>query len=204
MYFHLRLMKLVTVKDVRPPVPGHLLTDYSYYTIHLGNGKVCQFTQSRQADAFLVATSTFLTDMLISVNEMYIVVFSEYRKLWFYFDGRKKDNLNEMQKTERKLRAQIDIIQHTFDNIHRNRISGGNSLPFKLIAEALGAIHKAAKVLVEMRKKRSEYVEKVMLENLRKNCFFLLREMADYGQHVNYTQHPDSHVSTILNKLTDK
>jgi len=171
-------MKVIQYTAVTLPNKKHFTEKSQYYGVSLGNGFSCYFTSKRHADQFAVATKTFLTDCLIELNELYIDVWTDYRRNWFYFSGRTTESHKAMRKVESEILRSMQAVENCFGKIENTR---DNFAPWRLISNALASILEIVHHLHLVRKKRNEYVERKNLEILKKRAHSLIYLMSDYG-----------------------
>ena len=55
------------------------------YIVSLGNGTVHSFTSQRKAQDYLSKTNKFLTVQLFEAHTVYMDLWQEYQRCWFYF-----------------------------------------------------------------------------------------------------------------------
>jgi hypothetical protein len=78
-------MKKIVLKTITKSDKSSIHTAQRKHSIFLGNEVTIYFSDKKKAAAFLVATNQFLTQKLFELNALYIDLFTEYRKSWFYF-----------------------------------------------------------------------------------------------------------------------
>jgi hypothetical protein len=171
-------MKVIQYTTVSLPQKEHFTQKSQYYGVSLGNGFSCQFTSKRDADKFAVSTKSFLTDCLIELNELYIDVWTDYRRNWFYFTGRTTESHKAMHKVESEIINSLQAVENCFGKIERTT---DNFTPWRLISKAISSVLDIIDHLFLVRKKRNEYVERKNLEILRKRAHSLIYSMSDYG-----------------------
>jgi hypothetical protein len=78
-------MKKIVIKNLTKSDKSSVHTRQRKHCVFLGNDSSVYFSDMKKAKAFLVATNEFLNQKLFELNALYIDLFTEYRKSWFYF-----------------------------------------------------------------------------------------------------------------------
>lgn len=184
-------MRVIEVTEITLPNTDHFTQESRYYGIRLGNGFTVHFTSKRNAEKFASATKQFLTDCLIELNDIYIECWTHYRKNWFYFSGRNEENMKSMLKIEKQVVTELNTVERCFSQISR---LNDNLQPWKCISEALLSVLKICDHLIEVRRKRNEYVERKSVEILKKRVILLISEMSGFGS-------SQKHSYEVINQL---
>lgn len=143
-------MKQVKITGLQEPSPESVYTDRLLYKINLGNGIVRSYTTKKQAQAFLTEVSRFLTYKLHECNELYISVFTMYRRAWFYFDHNKPKArpIGDLREKERLCEYHLHQIAETFTTLYRRSSwANGNHFVFVHFATILTGLADIMKVL---------------------------------------------------------
>ena len=78
-------MKKIRIEKIKTGDKSAVYTKQKRHCVYLGNRVSVYFSDMKKAKAFLVQTNEFLNQKLYEINSLYIEVFTEYRKAWFYF-----------------------------------------------------------------------------------------------------------------------
>ena len=197
-------MKLVQITEIWDKMPDHFTERSNYYWVRLGNGRNVQFSSKRDADAFLVFASNFCQDQLIELNSLYAETFSEYRALWFYFDGRTDETMKYMQKKENMIRKWFKDVDFVFENMYKSRYLKDNEFAFKRLAMAAQNIIEISSVLIQIRKRRSEAIERKNIEFLKDRATALLHRLFAFADDYKHTYQPINQMIEVKNWLKNK
>lgn len=147
-------MKSIKINGLSEPDKQSVFTDRLCYTVNLGNGIVKKFSNKAQAQRFLNEVSKYLTYKLHECNELYISVFSYYRRAWFYFDHNKHTN-NKLGLYDKDKFCE-DTLQHlaqSFNILYRRaNWANGNHfvfVHFNNITNGLQCVVQALQILYE-------------------------------------------------------
>lgn len=125
------------------------------FSVYLGNGTHHHFTRERDAKKFLVETSSFLTDQLYKLQDLYVSCWNTYQFNWAYFLHNKKTG-NQMIQRERTLSHCLENIQASFNiTIQRCEFTNGNHFSFTHLMAVSGQLHEAVKILQLFNDKKS-------------------------------------------------
>lgn len=73
------------------------------YIVRLGNGHEYEFNQERQAKAFLVKTSSYLTEQLSFINHVYTQIICTYRQNYLLFSPNSGKRQADVFQAERNI-----------------------------------------------------------------------------------------------------
>ena len=165
----------------------------SRYRVHLGNGTTHTFSSKRKLLAFLNQTNKFLSTQLFEVHGVYMSVWQEYQRAWFYFgwENNKQWTLHylDQKKCDENLQSCEQAItlawqRHTWDN--------GNHSAFKHLNVAIECLKEVTHILQRLHKRRSSTVEIYRLNALFKQLLHASATINAYGQldathHIQYS-----------------
>ena len=150
-------MKKVKLEKYTEPRVGSIYTRDKYYWVWLGNDTKHRFSNRKHAEAFLARTNRFLNERVFELNRLYVEVFAEYRRLWFYFDRA------EIAGNER-IEMMLEWINKKF-NIMIDRSGGenGNFNTFINMRVIIDNLRQIVLTLEELQKRKNNWVEKYNL-----------------------------------------
>ena len=98
-------MKKINLSHIRIPDKKHFLSAQRTYGIFLGNEINISFPSEKKARKFLADTNRFLNIQLQELNQVYIQLFAEYRRLWFIidFESNIEDAFHDITKFFKKI-----------------------------------------------------------------------------------------------------
>jgi len=150
-------MKKIKIEKYDEPRVGSIYTRDKYYWVWLGNGSKHRFSNRKHAEAFLAQTNRFLNERVFELNRLYVEVFAEYRRLWFYFD--KSATLDN-----ERIEGLLEFTNKKF-NILIDRSGGenGNFNVWHSMRVLIDNMLEIVKVLEDLQKKKNNWVEKYNL-----------------------------------------
>ena len=187
-------MKIIKITEIEEPNADSVRIEQRKYAVRLGNGKKVLFSSMREAKAFTVATSDFLTDRLFDLNSVFTAMFVEYRRAWFYFDARGEQKRNEMIQAQREVQKLIKGITANFEVMQHGHYTRHNHQPFKQIGHALIMVANAAQIIGQLRAHRNEFIERKTCDRIAMDAKNIYDLLLDYGSKTN-------HVYEIINPL---
>jgi len=98
-------MKKINLTYIRLPDKTSYMTWQKTYSILLGNEIKVSFSSEKKAKKFIADTNRFLNLQLQELNQVYIQLFAEYRRLWFIIDFEEniEDSFHDINKYFKKL-----------------------------------------------------------------------------------------------------
>lgn len=147
----------------------------------LGNGRRIQFKSNRVADRFIAETNRFLTKCLVILNESYIDLFAEYRRVWFVTSNTNAGTRTNYRDTETTIKKAMDSADFIFNKF--NATNWGSNDPFfafidlKKIALFL---KDAADSLTEFHKRRDHTANYHACQVLSDRCSAVIRRLEEY------------------------
>ncbi len=121
--------------------------------ISLGNGQRIQFKSAREANRFIAETNRYLTKVLVTLNDTYIQVWTQYRQFWFIASNTNTGTRSNYLQREADVKKALDSADFMF-NKFTTTCWGSNDPYFAFIdlkkialflkdaAEDLAAFHK--------------------------------------------------------------
>lgn len=176
-------MKRITLKEtILPDKSSHYIQDKKY-CVFLGNELRRYFTNKKHLRAFLVTTNEFLNYKMHELNYLYGIVFTEYRRAWFYFTADHPVAKNNFERMERSIREQIKHVEQSFDWLaKRSGFTNGNYLTFKHLYLICDNLVDIVEVLKQVQQLRRYFVEIHRLEIFRTQSQRIKESIENYGK----------------------
>lgn len=172
-------MKRIKTHGITPPEEGSLLEKKHFYRIALGNGCIRYFSSKRKAEAFLGDLNRFLDFHLLEANELFIEVFSLYRRYWPYMESGKKADRSQVERdSSRELRTVEEILD---DMPRRSRTPSGTWWVFNDLSGVVSSLRKVLDGLEELLRSRSAFAELRKLDSLRWRIDIMERDRRSFG-----------------------
>jgi hypothetical protein len=174
-------MKKIKIKNLHDGDKSSHYTERKKHTVFLGNNVTVYFSDRKKAEAFLVETNKFLNLKLFELNALYIDLFIEYRKAWFYFFNIYDRNMHvngsnlvirEIETIEKKMTLMVA----------RSHFGNGSSIVwqgFKIILESMDNI---AGSLIELYKTKKHYAEAHQIRVIEERTGNLRKQLEMWGQ----------------------
>jgi len=165
-------MKKVNIKTIAKADKTSIRTTQRKHCILLDWESKHYFSDIKEARTFLVKTNDFLTFKLFEFNEIYIEVFSHYRRAWFYLDNTQ----------ESATRAAISAIENNYKLImDRSHWQNGPILVQNWIRQIANELNTALIIIEEMHRKRGNWAEmRVVVSSIRTRIGYLIAEVQKY------------------------
>jgi len=175
-------MKAIKIIGLNLPDKTSVYTNNLRYTINLGNGIKKSFDNKAKAQKFLNEVSKYLTYKLHECNELYICVFTLYRRAWFYFDHNKPgSNFADLYAKDRLCEAHMIGITETFNILYkRANWANGNHFVFVHFNNILHALIETLNVLMELYAGRSAGAINYEIEILKTKVVYCKRTIDNY------------------------
>lgn len=87
------------------------------YIVWFGNRVGVRFASKRNIREFLADTNRFLNRVIIELNELYITLFAEYRRIWLTLMNFKSGNITNLAQEEREMQKNINDIADQFSRV---------------------------------------------------------------------------------------
>lgn len=181
-------MKSIKLKNIGFPDKESVFTDQRLYSVNLGNGIKRQFANKTHAKAFLAEVSRYLTYKLHECSELYIDVFTYWRRAWFYFDHNRytgSHDYNKWYKLERSCKDQIEIISEVMDRIYIGHVGeNGNYFVFNNFYTVLDAMEKLVRNINAIYENKGNYGTIYELEILNRKILGCRRTIETYTEDI--------------------
>lgn len=155
-------MKKINLKSVYKPTTAPGYAPQKLYKICLGNGKIINYTSVKAARADLAKINRQLNVWLCDMNEIYISIFTQYRRAWFYYyDAQTKTNNSA---NENKLKDCLDFINECLNRSVTNTSGvNGQALAWNFFNKAIRESLNACSELDKLYKRRSMNAERLFI-----------------------------------------
>lgn len=162
----------------------HFSKSESGYTISLGNGTVHTFPSKRIATDYLNKTNKFLTIQLFEAHTIYMSLWQEYQRCWFYFGygankGKWSLHAQEQRKCSENLKDAEECLSAAID---RSDYENGNRFSFQNIRVAIQLLKQTTKILIPLHTKRSNTADVYRLNSFIVRLVYLENKLNSYGQ----------------------
>lgn len=174
-------MKKIQLTNVKFADKQARLIKQRKHCVYLGNGVSVYFTDLKAAKSFLVKTNQFLNQKLFELNSLYIDLFTEYRKAWFYFFNvydrklhRNSENfvLIEIQTIEKKMT--LMVARAHFDN--------GSTIVFQGFRIILSSMETITETLIDLYKAKKHYAEAHQIRAIQSRIEILKAQINEFGK----------------------
>ncbi|HYD20009.1 MAG TPA: hypothetical protein VEB40_00940 [Flavipsychrobacter sp.] len=153
------------------------------YRVHLGNGTTHSFSSKRKLVAFLNQTNKFLTTQLFEVHGIYMAVWQEYQRSWFYFGWEDNKQYTLHYLDQRKCEESLQGCEQAFVMAwKRHDWANGTHSAFMHMEVAIDCCKEVVGILLHLHRKRSSTVEIYRLNALLKQLVLASSTLSAYGQ----------------------
>lgn len=164
-------MKQIKITQYGMPDNTSLYINDKMYSVYLGNNIIKYFPSYKGAKMFLAKTNRFLNSKLHELNYIYTLMFSEYRRIWFFLES----------EIEIAINIQITNIDKKFNFCCRKANSGnGNVMTIKnmlYLADCINIIFNKIKDILLHKK---YYTDLKRVEIHIKHLNNLIKEITEY------------------------
>lgn len=154
------------------------------YTVALGNGTVHTFNSKRTAVNYLNKTNKFLTIQLFEIHGIYMAMWQEYQRCWFYFGyGKDKGRWSLHSIDQRKCAESLQECEGCLASaIDRSDYENGNRFSFQHIRIAINALKQSCKILIPLHQKRSNTADIYRINSFITRMVEIENKINSYGQ----------------------
>lgn len=167
-------MKKIKIENYDEPIIGSIYTRDKLYWVWLGNRVKRSFANRKHAEAFLVEVSRFLNQCTFELNLIYVEIFSEYRRLWFYFDKKAIESF-EMDRI-------MTWVNKNFDLLIGTSGINGNFNSFRNCSLIIDNLNEIIQNLKNLHLSRNKYAELYTLEVCRRRLQKINDELENFGK----------------------
>lgn len=168
-------MKKIKIENYENPKPLSIYTKDKYYWVWLGNETKHRFSNRKHAEAFLVRTNRFLNERLFELNRLYVEIFTEYRRLWFYFDRKAMESNIQIEGTLEWINKKFNIV------IDRSQGINGNFNVFQNMLIIVDNLKHIIKVLTDLQTQKNNWVERYNLIVISKRLDEIEKTIRNYN-----------------------
>lgn len=154
------------------------------YTVSLGNGSVHTFPSKRKASDYLNKTNKFLTTQLFEVHGIYMGLWQEFQRAWFYFgygSQKGKWTMHELSK-QRCEEALKECEERISNSVDKSDYDNWNHFTFQNIRVAINHLKIAVKILMPLHQKRSQTADVYRLNSFINRLVEIENKINAYGQ----------------------
>lgn len=170
-------MRQVRLWHIVLPDKSSVYIKQKQYSVFLGNGAKCYFTNLKDAKQFIAETNRFLTSILHELNRLYGELFVEYRKVWFYMS----DNY-ETKRVEKDLKLLFIELDNYFARIgDKNTTLNGNYFVFNNLNGIIDVLEKLIKFISEVYRTRRHFSEIKTVQSFIRQLESLRRDLKEYA-----------------------
>lgn len=167
-------MKRINLKTIIPADKTNIRTRQRKICVFLHTGLTVYFTNNKVAKAFLVETNDFLNVKLFELNEQYIELFTQYRRMWFYFEF-------DLTGDTAIKNAFTDIERCMLLMVERGSWVNGPPMVWKWFGLCADSLSLVITILQAMHRRRNNFAEVKILEAVRSRVEYLKSQLAAYG-----------------------
>jgi hypothetical protein len=149
--------------------------------VSLGNGRRIQFKSARVAAKFIADTNRYLTKCLVILNETYIDVFSEYRRIWFVTSNTNAGTRTNYREKEVSIKKALEAADFIFNKF--NATTWGSNDPFFAFIDLRKIalfLRDAAEDVTEFHKSRDHTANYYACQVLADRCQAVINRLDEY------------------------
>jgi len=166
-------MKKINIENIERSDKSSIRTNNRKHRVFLHSDLTLSFEDYKKAKIFLVGVNDFLTFKLFELNEIYIELFTHYRRAWFYIDNTQDKNI--MKDT----RTIDDCFKLCFE---RSSWTNGSHYVFNWIRSICDSFQSIIRIIENMQLKRGNYGEIRIMGAVSNRVQYILNEVFNYGQ----------------------
>jgi hypothetical protein len=171
-------MREVRLFKIDLPNKSSVYTEQRTYRVFLGNETKRSFSNFKDAKAFLSETNRFLTEKLYELNYMYSVVFTEYRKVWFYMS----DN-HSIRRIEDKVNESFALIDRGFIQAgDRSGTTNGNYFIFNYFSNICENLITVLELIIQVHTHRNYFGDIKTANALKTRIEVIFKEIQAFGK----------------------
>jgi hypothetical protein len=173
-------MKKIAIRTITKADKSSIHTKQRKHSIFLGNEVTIYFSDKKKAAAFLVATNLFLNQKLFELNALYIDLFTEYRKSWFYFFNiyDKKMHLSG----DNQVLREISVIENKMTlMVARAHFNNGSSIVWQGFRVIIDSMKTITATLSHLYKTKKFYAQSHQIRAIEARINILERQLKEWG-----------------------
>jgi hypothetical protein len=166
-------MKKINTTTIGEPDKTSIRTTAKKHSVMLDWDNTVFFTDIKKAKAFIVETNEFLTFKLFELNEIYIDVFTKYRRLWFYLDTREDASMKRL----------LDNVNENFKlSVDRSHWQNGSVHVYKWINSIAADLKKTLEIIKSSNKRKQLWADIRVAGTLINRIDFILMQLKSWGK----------------------
>ena len=168
-------------KHITPPRKESILTlNKKYYTVFIKSDQKFYFKNKKEAVILLSKASHFATYQLYYINELYSNLYSEYRKIWGYFE------MKENPVIAHEIRFYITQVLESIDNrldlsYERQNYTEGLNMVFQWLRTMSIDLANVCEKLKEIHKIKGNHITILELERIQQKSLHIKNLVNTFG-----------------------
>lgn len=146
-------MRQIKIIKIGNPAKNSHYMKQNMYSVYLGNGVTEYFSSIKMAKNFLAKTNKFLNSKLHELNYIYTLLFSEYRRVWFYLSIESEINFcNEMVSIDKMFNNCINKCHYSNGNVYTINYLSNLSNKIAILLEDIKKVMIYKKIYVDVQR----------------------------------------------------
>lgn len=155
----------------------------SGYQVNLGNGTVHVFPSLRLAKAFLNKTNQFLTERAFAIHSIYMALWQEYQRVWFYYGFGSKYSYTSHTLDQKKCADELQSAESAIlMAFNASDATNGSHISFRQLRIAITCLKASIKILMPLFRLRSQTADLYRLENYFAQLIDIENKLNSYAQ----------------------
>jgi hypothetical protein len=173
-------MKKIKINALREGDKSSVFTKQRRHQVVLGNGQTVYFKDLKRAKAYITATNEFLNQKLYEINALYIDVFTEYRKAWFYFFDIYDRRMHIV--SDNNVLQEIHLIENKMTiMVARAHFTNGPFIVWNGFRLMLESMENICNTLIYLYKQKKHYSEAHQVRAILSRINIMYKELERYG-----------------------
>lgn len=168
-------MRQITIVHIEFPDHSSVYIKRKQYSVCLGNGSRTYHSTYKLAKRFMAETNRFLNDRLHELNYLYANIFSEYRKIWFYFKGVQNADTNIINCFNETDGYFVKVVT-------RGNTPNANSFIYGWIFSICDALNESIQVIKDILKGQKYYADLRRVEMIERQVLGVKEMLEKYGK----------------------
>jgi len=174
-------MRKIRIENLTKADKSNHITKQRKHQVFLGNNVTVYFSDMKKAKAFLTVTNYFLNRKLFEINALYIDIFTEYRKAWFYSSGEYDRQMHFIN--DNFVFRDIEIIDRKFSlMVSRSHFENGSSIVWHGMYIIIECCESTIGKLTDLYKAKKHYAEAHQLNVIAERLGILKLQLDEYGK----------------------
>lgn len=159
------------------------------YQVRLGNGTVHSFPSKRLLFQFLTRTNKFLTSRAFDIHAIYMELWQEYQRCWFYFGSGQNYKWSLHFLDYKRCKEELEACEdHILRAIGQSDWDSGNHYSFHSLNTAISCQKGVIKTIIPLFKSRSQTAELYRMNCLLERLLSAESKIHHYAQ-IEATHH---------------